>query len=354
MSVLVALTLVTYLCWLMVEPFMSVIVWAVVMVVLFYPLHRRLEQRLHRPSLTAGISTLLVIVAILLPTLAVATATVAEMRDMTARLPTSIAGALDPARPTTGPAVRFVERFISLDRYRDPAFVNHSIEGWSGGMAIGSLRLVGGALSVMVQMAITTFTIFFLFKDARLARTSLYDLVPIENRRLRDLFVRTRDVITASVYGTLLLSLIQGALGGLAFLVLGLPSPFLWGVVMSLASILPMLGSFVVWVPAAIYLFANGQTWQAVALTAWGAIIIGLADNVLRPVLVGQRTGMHELLVFFAVLGGLKVFGAVGLVVGPVIFAVALGLIQALKEVGVPPVLQDELPAEARPDPGAT
>lgn len=325
-----------YTSWIIVRPFLGVLTWAVVMTVLFFPAHRRIEGRLGSGVAAAFVSTVLVVVTLLLPTAAIMTATVAEIRDLAKDTPTSVAAWINPSNPMTGGTVRFIERFVPLNQVRDPTFVQSTFEQWGTGLAAGSVRLVGGALSAVVQMALVVFTIFFLFKDARQIRTNVYDLVPIENKRIAALLVRTREVIRASVYGTLLLAVIQGALGGVAFWVLGLPSPFLWGVVMALASTIPLLGSFVVWVPAAIYLLATGGMWKAVALAAWGLLVIGMADNVLRPVLVGNRTRMHELLVFFGVLGGIQAFGALGVVIGPVVFAVTLSLIEALREVGAP------------------
>ncbi len=105
---------------------------------------------------------------------------------------------------------------------------------------------------------------------------------------------------------------------------------------MVLASIIPTLGAFIVWIPAAVYLAATGHAWQALALTVWGTVVVGLADNLLRPILIGNRARMHELLVFFGVLGGLELFGVLGLFIGPVIFAITFSLVETLREVGAP------------------
>jgi predicted PurR-regulated permease PerM len=145
---------------------------------------------------------------------------------------------------------------------------------------------------------------------------------------------RTREVIDASVYGVITVAVIQGALGGLAFWALGLPSAIIWGVVMVFLSMVPMLGAFLVWVPAAIYLALTGQYVKAVILVLWGTLVIGMIDNFLRPKLVGGRTRLHELLIFFAVLGGLNVFGVLGVVLGPVVLAITLSLIDVYKAAG--------------------
>jgi predicted PurR-regulated permease PerM len=145
---------------------------------------------------------------------------------------------------------------------------------------------------------------------------------------------RTREVIDASVYGVITIAIIQGTLGGLAFWVLGIRSAIIWAVVMTFLSMVPMLGAFIVWVPAAIYLAITGQVMKAVLLALWGTLVIGMIDNFLRPKLVGSRTRLHELLIFFAVLGGLNVFGVLGVVLGPVVLAVTLSLLDVYKAAG--------------------
>jgi predicted PurR-regulated permease PerM len=125
--------------------------------------------------------------------------------------------------------------------------------------------------------------------------------------------------------------MVQGTLGGLAFAALGLPSPVVWGVVMFFLSMVPMVGSSVIWVPAAIYLAITGHYGKAVALALWGALVIGVVDNILRPKLVGERARLHELLIFFSVLGGLQIWGPLGLVLGPVMIAITIALFEIFK-----------------------
>jgi predicted PurR-regulated permease PerM len=331
-AIFVGLAVALYLSWLVISPFVAAISWAVVIAVLFFPVHARLERRIGSAAWSAALSTLLAIAVILTPLALAMTAAATELRDVSLRLPQTMDRWLDPLHPVTGPAIAWIEQFANLNHLRDPEWLKASFADWSG----GSLGLVGGAMAMAVQAALIVVTMFFLFKDAPLVRTTLYDLVPVENRRLWALFARTRDVIIASVYGTVLVAIVQGTLGGLAFAVLGLPSPILWGVVMMLLALVPLLGPFVVWVPAACYLASSGDVGRAIALALWGTLVVGLADNLLRPMLVGNRTNMHGLVVFFGVLGGLKVFGLLGLIMGPVVFAIALSLIDALRAVGAP------------------
>lgn len=327
LMLLASLAVAGYLCFRIAQPYLDVLAWATVLVVLFYPVHRWLVERFQRPNLCALLSLALVVVTIVLPTILVGRAVVHEMSTITVGLPTSLAGWLDPANGMTGGAVSWIEQYVDLQPLRDGKSLNDSLQAWGGGIASRSLMVVGGVVGGAVKIVIIAFTMFFFFRDGEAIRRRLYDFMPLETSSAHAIVVRTREVIQASVYGTLVLSAIQGVLGGLAFWVLGLPGAILWGVVMALLSIIPMLGAFVIWAPAAAYLALSGSWGYAIGLTVWGALVIGSADNLLRPVLVGNRTRMHELLVFFGVLGGLEAFGLIGLIMGPVVIAITMALV---------------------------
>ncbi|HEY0007475.1 MAG TPA: AI-2E family transporter, partial [Tepidisphaeraceae bacterium] len=176
------------------------------------------------------------------------------------------------------------------------------------------------------------FTLFYLLRDNHKIGIAVTNVLPLDDQQAQDVFHRCEEIIRASVQGVIFIAAIQGAMGGLAFWVLGVKPALLWGVVMFVMSMIPALGAFIVWVPAAIYLLATGQYWQGAALALWGGLAIGSIDNFLRPRLVGQKTGMHDLVIFFSVLGGLQVFGILGLFVGPVVVAVALSIVEVFRE----------------------
>jgi predicted PurR-regulated permease PerM len=143
---------------------------------------------------------------------------------------------------------------------------------------------------------------------------------------------RVSDTIFATVYGTLLVSAAQGLLGGLMFWWLGLPAPLLWGVVMALLAVVPVLGAFVIWVPAALFLALEGSWGKALILTIWGAGVVGTIDNLLRPILVGRRLNQHTVFAFISVVGGVILFGPAGLILGPVIIAITAELLEIWRE----------------------
>jgi predicted PurR-regulated permease PerM len=182
-----------------------------------------------------------------------------------------------------------------------------------------------------LQLAIALYSLFFFFRDRKHVLGALRGLVPLSNREVDEVFENVRVMVRATIYGNVVTSLLQGTLGGLMFWILGLPAPLLWGVAMFVLSLVPTLGSPLVWVPMAIFLAASGAWGKALILAGWGVFVVGTIDNLLYPLLVGKDIRMHTLAVFLALLGGMFIFGAAGLVLGPVILAITLALIDILR-----------------------
>ncbi|HEX5706281.1 MAG TPA: AI-2E family transporter [Pyrinomonadaceae bacterium] len=332
---LAAVTLIAlYLCWLMLQPFIEVLLWALVLVIVFYPVHERIRARIKSPGWSAVVSCLLVIVTILVPLTLVTLAVVKEVTGVAQNLQANVEALLDPNSPTTGRVLRWLEQYVDINQLRSQQFIAERLRNMVSAIAGRTLGFVGGVLGVVVQTFFVIFTMYYLFRDGDRMRAALRGALPLEGARASEIFQRTSEVIGASVYGVLVIAAIQGVLGGVAFWALGLPSPLLWGVVMVLLSMIPMAGAFIVWVPAALYLLATGEWGKALALALWGTLVIGTVDNFLRPKLVGERTRLHELLIFFSVLGGLQVFGIIGLVLGPVVVAITLALLDFLRHAG--------------------
>jgi predicted PurR-regulated permease PerM len=322
-----------YLCWLMIKPFVGVLTWASVLVIVFYPIHRRLVQRTGRPALSALISSALVVLTILVPVVLLTIAVFRELSGEAQNLQASIIYLLNPNSPITGRALRWAGNYVDVEQIRSGQYLTEQLKGVSGEIAGRTLGIIGGAVGALVQMFFVVFTMYYLFRDGDRVFDAVRDSLPVERTQAVSIMERSRDVIGASVYGVLVIAVIQGALGGLAFWALGVPSALVWGVVMIFLSMIPMLGAFVVWVPAAIYLLATGHYVKAIFLVLWGTLVIGMIDNFLRPKLVGSRTKLHELAVFFAVLGGLQVFGVLGIVMGPVVLAITMTLVEIFRAV---------------------
>lgn len=342
-ALLVVTAIALYLCWLMLQPFVNVLAWSVVLVVVFHPVHRRLLARTRRPATSAALSSLLVIFVILAPLALISLMVFDQLAGVANSLQATVAGLLDPNSPVTGPALKWIGQYVDIEPFRSQEFILERIKGLSGAIAGRTLGFVGGLVGVIVQMFFVVFTMYYLFRDGDLIVRKLPHILPLERAQSELILERTRNVISASLYGVLVIALIQGTLGGLAFWALGIPSAIVWGVVMVFLSMIPMAGSFIVWVPAAIYLAVTGHWGKALLLALWGALVIGTVDNFLRPKLVGEKTKLHELFIFFSVLGGLNVFGVVGIVLGPVVLAITLALLEVFRQAERQP---EEKPSE--------
>lgn len=337
LALVAALLFALYLCWRLIQPFLDVLLWATVLVVVFQPVHHRIDARLGRPTWAATCSTLLVIVTILLPVTLVTLAVVQELRQLAGTLETNPIQLLNFDSPLLGPLLRRIDQYVDLERFQSQEFLRTHLEAWTTALAARTLGVVGGTLSVIVQMFLVVFTMFYLFRDGDSIARAARDMVPLDPDQAHGVLERTQEVIGATVYGVIIIALIQGSLGAFIFGVLGLPSPLLWGVVMFFLSMIPMAGSFLVWAPTALFLALSGAWPRAIILVVWGVLVVGSIDNFLSPRLVGKRTRMHELLVFFSVLGGLQLFGVLGVVLGPVVVAVTLAVIEMVRQANRPP-----------------
>jgi len=332
LALLVVTVAALYLCWLMLQPFVNVLAWAAVLVISFYPVHRRLVSRTRRPATSAMLSSLFVIIVILLPLLFLSLTVVNEMAGLLQNLQDGAGKLLDPNSPVVGRVTAWLGQYVNIEQLSSQQFLLDRLKGLSGTIAGSAFGFVGGLLGVIVQVFFVIFTMYYLFRDGDRIMRALPEMLPLERAQSEVIFARTKDVISASLYGVLVIATIQGALGGLAFWTLGLPSAVVWAVTMIFLSMIPMAGAFIVWVPAAIYLAATGHWVKALILVAWGVLVIGTIDNFLRPRLVGEKTKLHELFIFFSVLGGLKVFGVLGIVLGPVVLAITLALLDVFRQ----------------------
>ena len=328
---LLAATLIAlYVCWRMVEPFVEVLLWATVLVIIFYPVHAHILRRARGPSTAAVMSCLLVVLVILAPLTLIALAITSEAVGAADALEAGINQMLAPdsrVRQTLG-------RWINLDEVLGGQWkgsVVDWVQGRSAAIAGGTFKVLGRVLGGLLKIFFVVFTMYYFFRDSGRIRAALHDVLPLEADQSHQIFERTREVIHGSLYGVVVIAAIQGTLGGLAFWFLGLPSPLLWGAVMFLLSMIPLIGSTIVWVPTALFLLATGYWFKGIFLIVWGAGVIAMVDNLLRPRLVGGRTRLHELIVFFSVLGGLQLFGILGLVVGPVVVALTLALLDVFR-----------------------
>jgi predicted PurR-regulated permease PerM len=320
---LAATALAVYVCYLLARPFLPALAWALALAVVAHPLHSWLLRHTSRPNLAAGLAVGFVAVAIVGPTLLITQQLVQEVAKAVAWFQSAAAAGRWQAALQDHPWLTTGLAWLAAQ-----VDVRGAVEQVSKGLTSGASAVVSGSVAVIVELLITLFALFYFFRDRRQALRGLRSLVPLSEGEAGAVFVRVKDTIYATIYGTLTVALVQGCLGGLMFWVLGLPGALLWGMVMAVLAVVPVLGAFVVWAPAALFLALEGSWGKALILAAWGVLVVSLVDNLLYPVLVGQRLRLHTLPVFIAIVGGLALFGSAGVVLGPVTLAVTVALVE--------------------------
>ena len=312
-----------YFCYLLAEPFFPALAGALALGVLFAPLHRWLESRVKRPNLAAAICVLVVALIVVVPAIFVGQRIIGEAARGAETIRNMVQsgewrGAFD-AHPRIAPIGHWIEQEFDLPR------VVQTAASWLANTAASLMR---GSLLQLIGTVLTFYMLFYFLRDRGVALESFRSLSPLSKRDMNRLFADVFDTVHATVYGTFAVAAVQGVLGGLMFWWLGLPEPLLWGVVMGLLAVVPVLGAFVIWIPAAIFLALEGSAGKALLLTLWGAIVVGGIDNLLYPMLVGRRLKMHSVVAFVSIVGGLIVLGPSGLILGPVIFTVTRVLLE--------------------------
>ena len=337
-GLMAATAIALFLCWHMVQPFIEVIVWGSILVVLFAPAHAWLLARTRRPSLSAALSVLLVLITVIAPLVFIASTVLGEIAGLTQKAQETYQRLrTDPeAAQQARQALEMANEYADLDALLASDELKNLATRVSQWLLQRSAGFVGGLFSILIRVFFTIFTTYYLFRDREAIARRLPEILPLDPSDSRAILARTREIIAASVYGVLVIAMVQGTLGGVMFWILGIPSALVWAVIMTLLCMIPMAGSALVWAPAAIYLGLTGSYTKAVVLFLFGILVIGTVDNFLRPRLVGGKTKMHELFIFFSVLGGLKVFGIVGILVGPVVLAITLALLEVFRRGGAP------------------
>jgi predicted PurR-regulated permease PerM len=217
-----------------------------------------------------------------------------------------------------GPALRWVE--ANFDIQPQLASLGKSLASRAGSLLAGSINL-------LTQLVIMLFVLFFLFRDREKALAAIRKLVPLSDAEASRIFGRIADTILATVNGSLTVGLVQALLATLMYTILGVPAAMLWGAATFIMALVPVFGTFTIWGPIAVYLALTGSWVKALVLVGWGALAIGTIDNILYPYLVGDRLRLHTVPTFFAILGGIALFGPAGLIMGPVALAITIGLL---------------------------
>lgn len=312
-------------------PFYGTLLWSVIVALLFSPLYRRLVVRLKgRRTLAALLTQAVVVVLLVLPFVFVSAALVNEAAALIEHAQRTPSRPGDYLRPLYDMLPHPVRNLLARLGIGDVDALWRRIAAVLGQgsqfVAAQVLRIGQNTFRLVASLFIMLYVSFFLIRDGEVVARALREALPLHPQDSLELTAKFSTVIRATVKGNLLVACLQGTLGGLALWVLGVSGALLWGVVMAFLSLLPAIGAALVWAPIALYLAATGAVWKAAMLAAWGVLVIGLVDNLLRPILVGNDTRLPDYVILITTLGGMAVFGIHGFVLGPAIAAMFLAV----------------------------
>ena len=328
------LSLILYGAFLILTPFLTAITWAVILAILVYPLYALLLQRLRG---RANLASIIVVVVITLIVIVPGVELARFLADEAVSLVQSVRSLLDEEGKQEWLAKPWVQQVLGWWNVVSFRLIDFKIN-WKELLVQGAQSsstflvtqvkgIAQNVLSFTINFIVALFTLFFFLRDGADFLSRLQRLLPMDREHQERLLTNIVDAVTAVVHGSLVVAMVQGLLAGLAYWVLGVPFAALWGVATAFAALLPVGGSTMVTVPASIYLFLQGENVRGVILLVWALGVVGMVDNILKPLLIGNRLGVPVLFLFFGILGGVALFGAVGIILGPALFALLRALL---------------------------
>ncbi len=323
----VLLGLVTLLFLYLLKPFFFPLFWAVVIAAIFQPLYRRINRRLNRPSLSTLLIFLVIAVMILLPAGVVGTLVFNESRQIYGML------SPDPKKIDLGfqniiglivdnplAGLFNIDKFLLMEK---TAEVLRSVTNY---IFVHLTTLTQNTLGFLVQFAIMFYALFFFVRDGEKFLRTAMRILPLGMGRERLLYNRFVATARSTLKVTLIIGGIQGVLGGTVFLITDIEGAVIWGLLMIIMAVVPVVGCSIIWGPAGILMLLSGKIWEGLLILAFGAFVISMVDNLLRPILIGKDVEMHPLLIFLSSLGGIVLFGFSGFVIGPIITSMLLAI----------------------------
>lgn len=336
-SFLIILAVVSLLMTVIVWPFAQPLLWAALAAIMFQPLYRAVLRRLRgRRNPAAGLSLLIIFIVVLIPAAWIATMVIERAIVLVTTLqeqPIDLAALFDSVY-TALPG--FARDAVDRSGWADITMVQTRLQELltqsAGVIATQAVSIGSGALSFFLSFGVALYVMFFLLRDGeRIGRTVLC-AVPVERAIADRLAERFLGIVRATIKGTGVVALVQGALGWITLLIAGVPSALLFGVVTAIFALVPVIGAGAVWLPAGLYLLISGATWQGIFVLLVGFFIISSADNVLRPILVGRDTGIPDWIILITTLGGISLVGFSGIVLGPLVAGLFLASWSILRE----------------------
>lgn len=334
-SLLTIFAVLGYLSYNIFRPFLSPIAWAVVLSIVFYPVYAFLLRYIKWRSVSSLIVLILIIILISGPVSYLSLLLVKELKIISDYIESEKIDSI-PYLLKHKYIREIIEWITAQIGVTEEELTKTIIENVSrvGRQLVSKITAgVGNILTGFLNFIFMIFTIFFFLKDGTVFLSRIKDYMPFSEEQKERLTTQIRDIIISTLYGGVVVALVQGTMAGFAFYFLDIPSPVVWGLATSIASFIPLIGAAAIWAPAAGYLFISGAILKGFILAIIGFFGISLIDNVLKPIIIGGRTKMPVLVIFFSVLGGIKLFGLIGLIMGPLVIALFVSVIEIFRNI---------------------
>lgn len=323
----ISLIAVTAVFLILLKPFFYPIFWAAVIASIFYPVFKKINSKLKLVNLSAITTILIVLVIIIIPVIFLSGLIVKESLNIYDSLANKQGHIVETIKGVIG--------WVKSNPITDRLHINEQqvteklteiAKIITNFIFTAAKNLTQNSLTFLIMFVIMVYTLFFFLKDGDKLLRRLMHISPLGDKHEIIMYKKFTSTARAALKGTLIVGAIQGFLGAVLFYAMGIEGALIWGIIMTLFSVVPGFGSYVVWLPVAITMFILGNIWQGIVIVIFGALVISTIDNFLRPVLVGKDTQMHPLLILFSTLGGLLLFGISGFIIGPIISALLLSL----------------------------
>ncbi|MBI4654229.1 MAG: AI-2E family transporter [Nitrospirae bacterium] len=327
---LIIITLLFYLLYKIMSPFLTPIAWAIVLSITFYPLYKILLRFLKYPWLASLITLILILILVIGPVTYIVTALIDEITQIYSIVEENWVAWLAKIQehPLFSKLYKKVNSYRWFEGFDLKDTVLKSLNTLAKNIAGNISDLFKNTVVFVVNFIIMCLTIFYFLRDGGALFNYIKKFLPFSEEQGKRLERQIKETVVAAIFGGVAVAIVQGFLGGVAFLIFGIPSPVFWGLVMAVFSLIPLLGTFVIWGPAGAILILGGGYGKGIGLLLFGFLIISTVDNILKPIIIGGRTKLPTLLIFFSVLGGIGFFGFIGFILGPLIAALCLSLLE--------------------------
>lgn len=322
-----------YLTYEIMSPFFTAIVWSIVISIIFYPAFVFISRRVRIRAIAAAMTIILILVVLIGPITYLTLMLIDEVQVVASRINDSNLGSLTEVVQKLNSSALFekVRAYIGVGSLVSEATVIENMKNMGKSVLQEVSIRIPNMLAVVIDFIFVVFTTFFLLKDGPGFLSKAKDYMPFSEKQKEKLARQIKDMIVSTVYGGVVVAIIQGILGGIAYAFIGIEAPVMWGMAMSVMSFVPLLGTFAIWGPTSIYLVIQHSYTQGIGLFIFGVLVISMVDNILKPLIIGSRTKMPTIIILFSVLGGIRLFGVIGLITGPLITAVFISVFEIFR-----------------------